>query len=166
MAGLTRRALALALTIAALAPAVAAAHDEGTVLAGLMQPTSGQALNNDTPSAFGQFGNPFTEPTIGGRPTDKKCIDNGGARPPVSDARHLDCKPAGVSLNVLPGGDVMYYDGLEGTENIRTSIVVEFGNNAGNDQSRLLDLSGPSWTVPTPSDGGANPNGYRNDPLF
>src|SRR4051794_36851725 len=166
MAGLMRRALALALTVAALAPAAAAAHHSGTVLAGLVQQTSGQALNNDTPSTFGQFGNAFTEPTIGSTRTDKKCIENGGDATPPSDARHLDCKPAGVSLNVLPNKDVMYYDGLEGTENIRTSIVVEFGNNAGNDQSRLLDLNGPSWTVPTPSDGGANPNGYRNDPLF
>src|SRR4051812_12132636 len=167
MEGLTRRAVVAALAASALLPAGGSAHDATeTVLAGLMQPTNGQALNNDQPSLFGQFGNPFTEPAIGKTQTDQKCIENGGDASPVSDARHLDCKPAGVSLNVLPGHKVMYYDGLEGTENIRTSIVVEFGHNAGNDQSRLLDLSGPSWTIPTPSDGGANPTGYKNDPLF
>jgi Domain of unknown function (DUF1929) len=164
-----RRALAAALVMSVALPATAYAHDPSatdTVLAGLMQPLNGQAENNDEPARFGQFGNPFSEPLIDGKRTDQKCIENGGDASPLSDARHLDCKPAGVSVNVLPGGKVMYYDGLEGTENVRTSIVVEFGHNAGNDQSRLLDLRGPTWSIPTPSDGGANPKGYKNDPLF
>src|SRR5205809_5641575 len=118
------------------------------------------------PGVYGSFGQPFTEPTIDGKRTDAKCIENGGDASPTSDARHLDCKPAGVSVNVLPTGKVMYYDGLEGTENVRTSIVIEYGHNAGNDQSRLLNLAGPSWSVPKPSDGGANPKGYEHDPLF
>src|SRR3954447_23799740 len=167
MLGLTRLGVVIAVVLAIAAPSAALAHDDtGTVVAGLMQPFNGQAVNNDQPSVFGQFGNPFAEPTIDGKATEKKCVENGGDAGPLSDARHLTCKPAGVSLNVLPDRDVMYYDGLEGTENIRTSIVLEFGHNAGNDQSRLLDLRGPTWTIPKPSDGGANPNGYENDPLF
>src|SRR4051794_5431117 len=163
----TAHVLVLAIAVAAASTAAAQAHDDtATVLAGLMQPTNGQAANNDAPAQFGQFGNPFTEPTIGATKTDQKCIENGGDASPTSDARHLDCKPAGVSVNVLPTGKVMYYDGLEGTENVRTSIVIEYGHNAGNDQSRLLNLAGPSWSVPKPSDGGANPKGYENDPLF
>jgi hypothetical protein len=162
MDGWTRRVIALAAAVAAAVPAAAAAHDQnGIVLASVMQ-----ATGSGDPSQLGRFGNPFTEPTIDGKRTDAKCIENGGDPSPLSDARHLTCKPAGVSLNVLPDRRVMYYDGLEGTENIRTSIVAEFGHNAGNDQSRLLDLSGPTWTVPKPSDGGANPQGYENAPLF
>src|SRR4051794_34751379 len=99
----TCRALALAIAVAVTLPATAFAHDDtGVVLAGLMQPFNGQAVNNDQPAQFGRFGNPFTEPTIGSTRTDKKCIENGGDASPLSDARHLDCKPAGVSLNVLP----------------------------------------------------------------
>src|SRR3954471_11293032 len=158
----TRRVLVLALAVAAAVPAGATAHDAtGVVLGSVMQSSA-----DGDPAQLGRFGNPFTEPMIGSTRTGKKCIENGGDPSPLSDARHLTCKPAGVSLNVLPDRDVMYYDGLEGTENIRTSIVVEFGHNAGNDQSRLLDLAGPSWSVPQPSDGGANPDGYKNDPLF
>src|SRR4051794_3503172 len=162
MNGRMRRVIALAIAVSATAPAGAAAHDQsGTVLAAGMQPAGG-----GDPAQLGGFGKPLTEPMIGSTRTDKKCIENGGDSSPLSDARHLDCKPAGVSLNVLPDRKVMYYDGLEGTENVRTSIVAEFGHNAGNDQSRLLDLSGPSWSIPKPSDGGANPTGYKNDPLF
>src|SRR4051794_27639234 len=162
MNGRMRRVIALAIAVSATAPAGAAAHDQsGTVLAAGMQPAGG-----GDPAQLGGFGKPLTEPMIGSTRTDKKCIENGGDSSPLSDARHLDCKPAGVSLNVLPDRKVMYYDGLEGTENVRTSIVAEFGHNAGNDQSRLLDLSGPTWSIPQPSDGGANPTGYRNDPLF
>jgi hypothetical protein len=153
---------ALVVVFAAIAPAPVSAHDQsGVVLGAALQ---GGASGD--PARVGVFGNPFTEPTIGSTRTAKKCIENGGNASPLSDARHLTCKPAGVSLNVLPDRNVMYYDGLEGTENIRTSIVVEFGHTAGNDQSRLLDPTGPTWSIPKPSDGGANPSGYRNDPLF
>src|SRR3954454_18103609 len=117
----TRHALALVIAVAAAVPAGASAHDQiGVVLGSVMQPAAG-----GDPSQLGRFGNPFTEPMIGSTRTDKKCIENGGDSSPLSDARHLDCKPAGVSLNVLPDRKVMYYDGLEGTENVRTSIVAE-----------------------------------------
>ena len=59
----------------------------------------------------------------------------------------------------------MYYDGLEGTENINTSVLIEYGHNSANDQSRVLNLHGnptgtsATWSTPTPSDGGANPSG-------
>ena len=135
---------------------------------------SAAAGEADDPAGLGAFSSPFTEPTIDGKATDDKCIPKDGAPtgpapgvPPLGDNRYLDCKPAAVSVNVLPDGDVMYYDGLEGTENVRTSIVAEFGHNAGNDQSRVLDLKGPpSWRIPSPADGGANPDGYDNQALF
>lgn len=131
------------------------------------------AADNADPVALGRFGAPFVEPTLDGRTTNAKCVTKDGSpRPanpalgPVGDARYLDCKPAAASVNVLPDRDVMYYDGLEGTENVRTSIVLEYGHNAANDQSRVLDLHGPTWTQPSPPDAGANPGGYANEPLF
>src|SRR5437763_10460024 len=71
------------------------------------------------------------------------------------------CKPAAVSVAVLPTGDVLYWDGLEGMNNVKYSTALEFGHTAQNDQSRLLDLSGPApaWSPPNPEDSGANPNG-------
>jgi hypothetical protein len=151
--GGSTRALALVAALAVTA-APAAAHDGGGMVI-----AAGWAPSGGHPERTGVFSNPFAEPTIDGRRTDAKCIENGGDASPLSDARHLSCKPAGVSVNVLPDRKVMYYDGLEGTENVRTSIVAEYGHNAGNDQSRLLDPNAPSWSVPQPSDGGANPKG-------
>jgi hypothetical protein len=108
--------------------------------------------------ALGSFGAPFTEPTLSdGRATDKDCVTNADGS--------KTCKPAAGSLNVLPTGKLLYWNALEGTENIKTSIVNEYATKSINDQSRLLDLNGPYWTPPTPSNAGANPGGYRNDPL-
>src|SRR4051812_38422196 len=109
--------------------------------------------------ALGSFGAPFTEPTLSdGRATDKDCVTN--------DDGSKTCKPAAGSLNVLPSGKLLYWNALEGTENIKTSIVNEYATKSINDQSRLLDLTGPYWTPPTPNDAGANPDGYANDPLI
>jgi hypothetical protein len=141
---------AAAVVAAAAFPALGSAHGlPGSTVSAFTEPAVGTPANNDHPTAFGEFSRPFAEPTISGQPTAKKCIVRQGASSsPVGDERYLDCKPAGVSLNVLPAGHVMYYDGLEGTENIKTSIVLEYGHNAGNDQSRVLDLSGPKWRYP------------------
>src|SRR3954471_23480794 len=109
--------------------------------------------------ALGSFGAPFNQPTLSeGRATDEDCVTN--------DDGSKTCKPAAGSLNVLPTGKLLYWNALEGTENIKTSIVVEYGAKSVNDQTRLLDLSGPIWTKPTPNDAGANPDGYANDPLI
>jgi hypothetical protein len=160
-----RRGAATAAAVAAALPAASAAHDlPASTVGAFTDPAIGAPANNDQPATMGRFDAPFTEPTIGGQATDKKCIQKPGSSGSVlADDPYLDCKPAGVSVNVLPGSRVMYYDGLEGTENIRTSIVIEYGHNAGNDQSRLLDLAGPSWREP-----GTGPvfPAYQNHALF
>ena len=56
----------------------------------------------------------------------------------------------------LPNGKLLYWDGLEAEEDVNLNVVAEIGDKAVNDQSRLLDLSGPSWSQPSPVDGGAN----------
>ena len=67
-------------------------------------------------------------------------------------------------MAVLPDGRVLYFDGLEGMNHVKSSTALEFGHVAQNDQSRVLDLSGPAatWTTPSPEDGGVNPNGAEH----
>src|SRR6476660_8269940 len=63
------------------------------------------------PAALGVFRPPFTEPTLGdGRATSQDCVTN--------EDGSKSCKPAGNSVNVLPNGKVLYWNALEGTENI------------------------------------------------
>jgi hypothetical protein len=108
-----------------------------------------------SPASIGQFGQPFQEP---GPKCQKKRIHGQEAKV---------CKPAAVSVVVLPDGRILYWDGLEGFENIKYGTVPEASAAAVNDQSRVLTLSpSPHWAKPTPNDGGANPKGYPNDYLF
>lgn len=164
------RALAAATCALALSSAAPAlGHDEGAVRAPTARERSlfearrsAEARRVEAAGAseadVGSFGPPFTEPTLGdGRASDQDCVTNADGT--------KSCKPAAGTLNVLPSGKILYWDALEGTENIQTSIVNEYGVKAINDQTRLLDLAGPLWSMPTPNDGGANPGGYANDPL-
>lgn len=151
-------------SLLAPAGAMAASGDVPTALPGL--PGLLSELNvvpgvpvraNGGPARLGAFGSPFTEPTIDGVKTAQKCLKGaGGAK---------ICKPAAGTLNVLPGGRILYWNALEGTENNRYSIVTEGGRTFTNDATRLLDLKGPSWRRPRPVRGGANPNGAPPDPL-
>src|SRR5438067_8508339 len=94
------------------------------------------------PSVGGSFGAPFEEP-------GPRCVT-------TPDGQQV-CKPAGSASIVLANGRVLYWNNLEGTENIKFSTVSEAGDAAANSQSRVLTLGsgGPSWTTPSPSDGGA-----------
>ena len=98
------------------------------------------------PPPTGSFSSPFAEPTINGVRTDMKCIRR-APRPGLEPTGPLyspywDCKPAAVSSNVTPlPGRIVYWNGLEGTENINAAIAGEFGTAAVNDQSRALDLN-------------------------
>jgi hypothetical protein len=121
---------------------------------------------------LGKFTEPFEEPTItytdstGNHTvtTEQKCI---------TDADGVNrCKPSAGTVVLLPNGNILYWDALEGTENIELSILAEYGTVSENDQSRVLALSPsgnivvPSWSRPTPNDGGANPNGDPGTPLL
>ena len=105
---------------------------------------------------IGAFGTPFAEPTVDGQATQEKCVP----RPDGSDGRPggLDCKPTAGSLAILPDGHVLYWDAFEGTESVKVFTEAEYGRYAARDQSRILDLgaSGPSWSVPSPADGGSH----------
>ena len=117
---------------------------------------SGEAGPKD-PAVGGSFGSPFAQP-------GPACPhETEGAEDPRAQQTRADitCKPAGVSVVVLPNGHVLYWDGLEAEENVDYSVVTEIGDKAVNDQSRVMkiDFSNPfqsTWVRPNPVDAGAN----------
>ncbi len=114
------------------------------------------------PSVVGSFSAPFSDP----RPADQAgrvCAGEteGTSQPADVTKDGIECRPAGVSVVVLPNGRLLYWDGLEGEEDINVTEVLEIGDRAVNDQSRVLtpnygNLPGSSWSNPTPVDAGAN----------
>lgn len=126
----------------------------------------GGGTNNSPPQCsgdecrLGKFSQPAGETTIMGMVTDEKCININGKKA---------CKPAAGSLALLRDDRILYFNALEGTENIQTSIVMEFGLDgvSVNDQTRIMTIADDdslSFVTPTPVDGGANPDG--NDSLL
>ena len=114
-------------------------------------------------ASAGRFGKPFVEPTISGQRTDEKCVESKGD-PRGADTDTMDCKPAAASMAMLPNGDVVYWNALEGTENVEYGVAAEFGRAAVDDQTRVLDLNlrhpqHSTWRTPTPDDGGAENKG-------
>jgi hypothetical protein len=145
--------LAFALALAVVAPPRSAHAD---LLGGLVG-TGGAC----TPQSCGSFTAPFAEPTIAGQPTTAKCIPDASGQP--------ICKPAAGSVAILDDGRILYWDALEGTERVQFSVILEYGDKAANDQTRLLTLGSgdaPTWAQPDPVDGGANPGGTENTPLL
>jgi hypothetical protein len=108
----------------------------------------GPAAHAEDPSVVGAFAAPIEE-------AGPKCAPDA--------AGHQICKPAGVSAVALADGTVLYWDGLEGMEDVRYNTVLEIGDKAQDDLSRVLDLRGtPHWSVPQPADGG-DPNAGVGD---
>ena len=125
----------------------------GTQVQGL---TLGDQNSVTDPAQGGSFTAPFRAP-------GPACKDEeeGSPAPTTVLKDFSKCPPAGVSVTVMPNGQVLYFDGLEAEENAKYSIVAEFGDQAVNDQSRLLTLNpqnpfGSAWNTPKNSDGGAN----------
>jgi hypothetical protein len=138
------------------APAPGGAQILGGLLGG---PSACTSSSSDC--AIGSFSTPFAEPTIDGVATSEKCI--------TTASGSKVCKPAAGTLSLLRDGRLLYFDALEGTENVNLSIVTDFGTVSVNDQTRVLSLGAgdaPTWTRPSPVDGGANPSGYDATPLL
>jgi len=120
----------------------------------------------------GSFSKPFAEPFVYERSvaddnnpdlqgirTDNKCEGIGANG-------KLRCKPAAGTISMLPNGDFLYFNALEGTEDFEFSILVDFGQKAINDQTRMMRIpeganAASLWTRPTDVDSGANPDGYE-----
>lgn len=131
--------------------------------------TLGDQGSVTNPAVGGRFSAPFAEP---GPSCPNETEGSADAAKQGADAKATDqkiaCKPAGVSVVLLPQSNaqakgplnLLYWDGLEGEENVQYNIVAEFGDKAGNDMSRRLSLDPrtlkATWTRPRPSDGGAD----------
>ncbi len=98
----------------------------------------------------GSFSQPFGEP-------GPNCPQDTPAFPMLpSSPSPTPCKPAAVSMAFLPGGQVLYWNGLEGMENIQLNTVAEVGAVATCDQARTLalDYSNPPASRWTPAGDG------------
>ncbi|WP_394673615.1 galactose oxidase-like domain-containing protein [Limnobacter sp.] len=149
------------------------------VQAGLLDDLIGAKFNpvstNKGVAAEGQKGSftkPFAEPFVYERSvgddnnpdlqgfrTDNKCEGIGANG-------KLRCKPAAGTISLLPNGDFLYFNALEGTEDFEFSILLDFGQKAINDQTRMMRIpeganAASLWTRPTDVDSGANPDGYE-----
>ncbi|MCA1824990.1 MAG: DUF1929 domain-containing protein [Frankia sp.] len=112
--------------------------------------TTARAASDD-PALVGSFSAPFQER---------------GARCVKGKEGGTVCLPAAATAVVLPTKATLYWDALAGIQNTEYSAVAEFGDNARNDVSRVLELGAkPSWRVPRPPDGGANQAGNQNEYL-
>lgn len=125
-----------------------------------------QAAGDDR-TAKGAFSTPFREDgatytpqtagTPGGVMASSERDDTGCKAAPEPDG-HIDCLPAGATQNVLADGRVLYWNAIEGAEDIKNGAVPDGGWVARNDQSRVLSLNyaspaDSSWTTPANADG-------------
>lgn len=148
--------------------ALAAVFICGALPVALNPGMAGTLAAGPDPSKQGQFETAFTEP---------------GADCPTNQDGLKACKPTAASVVALADGRVLYWNGLEGTENVAFNTVAEYGDVAVNDQSRVLDLRGhtPSWIntgdggapaakpnylIPGVTSGGADPNRNNDGAMF
>lgn len=121
----------------------------------------------------GTFSTPFQEPKVYERTIeDGNISDRQGIDAPdqkclgIGENGKLRCKPAAGTISLLPNGDFLYFNALEGTEDFEFSILVDFGQKAINDQTRVMTIPGganatPTWKLPLEVDSGANRDGYN-----
>lgn len=108
----------------------------------------------DDPSKLGSFSKPFREDAFK-RPGTGGCVAQGAIQ---------DCLPSAASTVGLANGKVLYWSALAGLESAQTNAVVEGGDLTVDDKSRVVSIntanpSASQWAEPTPTNGGANPNG-------
>lgn len=114
---------------------------------------------DDQAASKGRFTIPFREDkapydpatnTFGGPRGDKGCL------PPPDGSTHNDCLPAGATESVLADGRILYWNALEGTEDIGSptqAVLPNGGDLAQNDLSRVMTLNwstlaGTNWAKP------------------
>ena len=123
--------------------------------------SNASAVSAADPSVMGVFSAPFEDPAAGyynvvapdpNGPQTEHCHNTTDS----SGTSYLDCKPAGATEVMLPNGKILYWNALQGTENIQNSTVNEIAATAANDSVKVMDLNGPTWASTNPSDGGAN----------
>jgi hypothetical protein len=115
------------------------------VLAILAVALTGSATGTSPdPAVTGAWLGPFEE----GGDAEPLCREVPSAGPYATE---LVCKPTAVTSVPLYDGRVLFWNGLEGLENVRENTTLEAGRVSRDAQSRLLDLSGAAATFSTPS---------------
>ena len=112
------------------------------------------------PATAGAFGTPFAEP-------GPNCPEDSPGYSPtfVNPPPKAPCIPTAVNLMQLWTGNQLYWDGLEGMEYVQFNTVTEYSNVGVCDQSRLLDLRGPTWSSPIPVTAGCSTSTTQPDYL-
>lgn len=166
----TRSVIGVAFCMAIAAP-VDAKRNKGAVAISDPQCDSEEICRQQ-----GAFSLPFEEPLVTGEFPDQdnttltnplnEYPDNGKCE--TNEDGVLKCKPAAGSVALLNDGRLLYFNALEGTENVEFSIFFEAGHAIVNDQTRVLSLEKgrANWIAPGNSDGGANPDGYDSTTLL
>ena len=106
------------------------------LVASLVSVTPSSAAPNA--ARFGEFSTPFREDgTPYGRTgfvrNNRGCTQNADGS--------FDCLPAAVTTSVLPDGRILYWNALEGVENVKNSAALELADQAIVDSDRLLSLN-------------------------
>lgn len=118
------------------------------IVAASAAPTARAETAGPDPAEVGAWSAPFEE---GG--DRARCVDEGDADGGII------CKPPAVTQVVLPDGRVLYWNGIEGSEDATFNAVYEGGRVVDDSQARVLDLRGTEPTWIDPGRGGAsNPN--------
>lgn len=117
-----------------------------------LSPAAAQQDPAVSPSVGGAFSEPFVED-----PGQPRCEEN--------EDGYIVCKPVAVSMVALRDGRTLFWNGLEGFENINLNTTGEASEASRNSRARLLDLrSGtPVYSSPTPEDGAVGGEQKRVD---
>ncbi len=110
-------------------------------------PTAGAAAADATPARAtkGEFSAPIREDDFR-RGGEVKSIDNPSC---YTEGTRKTCLPSGASQNVLPDGRILYWNAIEGGEDVNGPVATEGHRRAGDARSRLLTLgSTNSWKIP------------------
>src|SRR5436189_180048 len=81
-------------------------------------PAGAQCTGTASQCSSGQFGNPFDEPTLLGQTTSERCLEDNEGK--------TRCKPTAGTLVALGDDRFLYWNALEGTEDVEVSLVAEF----------------------------------------
>lgn len=103
----------------------------------------------DDAAVGGQFSDLFRPPVSSDNPVCP--YETQGTTAAASTLADITCTPAAVNMVLLADGRVLYWDGVEGEENVQYAVAGELGDKARDDQSRLLSLLGVADTSRTPA---------------